>query len=173
MFGVGEYVVYGNDGVCKVDAVGSLNMDGRQTEKQYYTLLPVYFGGTKVYCPVESEKVVLRRILSREETDQLIREIPSMKPLEVSDERARENVYKSALKTCDCHELVRLIKTVHSRREKRLSGGKKVTAVDEKYFRVAEDQLYGELAIPLAIDRSEVRRYISEQIEKEETESSE
>ena len=164
MFGVGEYVVYGNDGVCKVDAVGALNVDGRENDKQYYTLLPVYPGGTRVYCPVGNDKVVMRRILSREETDQLIRDIPEMPVLEVPDERARENIYRTALKTCDCHELVRLIKTVHLRRETRLSRGKKVTAVDEKYFRVAEDQLYGELAIPLAIDRSEVRRYITEQI---------
>lgn len=161
MFGVGDYVVYGSDGVCKVDAIGALEMDGRMSDKEYYTLVPVYFGSTKVYCPVGNDQVVMRHIISKEETEKLIHDIPEMTPLDVPNEKAREIVYKKALRTCDCHELVRLIKTVHNRREKRIMVGKKVTAVDEKYYRFAEDALYGELAIPLAMDRSQVREYIS------------
>ena len=168
MFGIGDYVVYGSDGVCKVDAIGVLEMDGRVSDREYYTLIPVYFGSSKVYCPVGNDKVVMRHIISREETDKLIRDIPEMQPLDVPNEKARENIYKDALRKCDCHELVRLIKTVHDRREKRVMVGKKVTAVDEKYFRFAEEALYGELAIPLDMDRSQVRDYISSCIKTNE-----
>lgn len=165
MFEVGDYVVYGGEGVCRIGAIGPLDLDGKRTDKLYYTLFPVYVCGTKVYTPVSSGKVVMRRILSKEETEKLIGEIPGMEPLKVEDERSREQVYKNVLKTCDCREMVRLIKTVYTRRQKRLSGGKKVTAVDEKYYRAAEEQLYGELAIPLAIDRSMVKDYIFSSIE--------
>lgn len=165
MFGIGDYVVYGSEGVCRVGDIGAIDMDGRKTEKLYYTLFPVYVGGTKVYTPVSSDKVVMRRILSKEETTALIDEIPNMELLTVADEKGREQVYKEALRTCDCRELVRLIKTVYMRRQKRISGGKKVTAVDEKYFRSAQDQLYGELAIPLNMERSQVEEYIRQRIE--------
>ncbi len=160
MFGVGDYVIYGSEGVCRVGEIGQLNLDGKKTEKEYYTLFPVYASGTKVYSPVDNKKIVMRAIISKEETNRLISEIPEMGPIEVSDERSREQAYKEVLKNCDCRELVRLIKTVYTRRQKRLSGGKKVTAIDEKYFKSAEAQLYGELAIPLELKREEVRNYI-------------
>lgn len=161
MFKIGDYVVYGSDGVCKVGAIGPIEMNGETTEKSYYTLVPVYTEGSKVYSPVSSNKVVMRRILTREETNDLIRDIPEMKPLDIPDEKSREKVYKTAIRSCDCRELVRLIKTVYYRKEHRLSRGKKSTAVDEKYYHEAEDQLYGELAIPLQITRSEVKEYIA------------
>ncbi len=161
MFDVGDYVIYGSEGVCRVGAIGRLDLDGKKTEKLYYTLFPVYVSGTKVYTPVDNTKIVMRAIISKEETNRLISEIPDMGPIEVPDERSREQIYKEVLKNCDCRDLVRLIKTVYTRRQKRLSGGKKVTAVDDKYYKNAEAQLYGELAIPLELKREEVRDYIT------------
>ena len=38
MFEVGDYVVHGNNGVCKVDAVQEMDM-GKST-RTYYTLVP-------------------------------------------------------------------------------------------------------------------------------------
>ena len=67
----------------------------------------------------------------------------------------------------DCEELVKIIKTLYLRKKLRLENGKKVTAVDMKYLRLAEEQLYGELAVVLAIERGKVENYIIEYIEKE------
>ena len=36
MFDVGEYVVFGSDGVCKVESVGVLDMEGVSRERLYY-----------------------------------------------------------------------------------------------------------------------------------------
>ncbi len=166
MFDVGDYVVYGGEGVCRVGAVGPLELDGKKSEKLYYTLFPVYVGGTKVYTPVSNDKVVIRAIISKEETEQLIGEMPDMELLTVANEKTREELYRNVLKNCDCREVARLIKTVHSRREKRIRTGKKVTAVDERYYRAAEEQLYGELAIPLSIEKSQVKDYIAACMEK-------
>lgn len=43
--------------------------------------------------------------------------------------------------------------------------GKKATTVDEKYFRMAEEKLYGELAFVLNIEKEDVQSYISECID--------
>ena len=47
----------------------------------------------------------------------------------------------------------------------RISEGKKSTSNDEKYFNIAEDKLYGELAISLGIDKKEVKEYIRSRVE--------
>ena len=41
MFEVGALVVYGSDGVCRVEKVGPLEMQGAQKGVDYYTLSPL------------------------------------------------------------------------------------------------------------------------------------
>ena len=42
MFKVGEYVVYGMNGVCRVEEIGPMPLSGMDSDKIYYTLLPLY-----------------------------------------------------------------------------------------------------------------------------------
>lgn len=72
---------------------------------------------------------------------------------------------RDCIKTNDCEDLVRIIKTIYTRKQKRLKAGRKVTAVDAKYFHLAEENLYGELAVALNISRKEVEGYIAEAID--------
>ena len=77
-------------------------------------------------------------------------------------------MYRECIKTNDCEELVKIIKTIYMRKQKRIQAGRKVTAVDAKYFHMAEDNLYGELAVALNISRGEVENYIVGVISAEE-----
>ena len=72
------------------------------------------------------------------------------------------------MKTNSCREWVKIIKTIYQRKQRRLEAGRKVTAVDAKYFRIAEDNLYGELAISLNMAKDQVEDYIIKEMEKEE-----
>ena len=73
MFDVGEFVVFGSDGVCRVESVGSLEMEGISKEKLFYTLVPVGKSGNgKIFAPVDGKKVTIRRIVNKEEADRLI-----------------------------------------------------------------------------------------------------
>ena len=45
-----------------------------------------------------------------------------------------------------------------------LEDNKKVTAVDERYFKLAENQLYGELAFALGVQKSEINQIIEQNI---------
>ena len=165
MFEVGEYVVFATNGVCKVEAVGKLEMNGMSEEKLYYTLTPIHASETKVFTPVDNNKVVMRRVLSKEEALALINDINNIETISITDDKAREEVYKEAIKKCDCRELIKIIKTLYLRKEARLSEGKKVTNSDERYLKIAEENLYEELALPLEIDRSEMGAFIVERVE--------
>ena len=41
MFEVGDYLIYGLNGVCRVEAVGTMEMSGMPKDRLYYTLIPV------------------------------------------------------------------------------------------------------------------------------------
>ena len=165
MFQVNDYIVYGNAGVCRVESIGPMSFGDASAERDYYTLVPVYQKGSRVFTPVDNDKVVMRPILSQEESNALIDSIVDIRPLEITDEKHREDAYKEAIRTGDCTSWVRVIKTLHGRMEKRFEQGKKATSSDEKYMHMAKESLYGELAFSLSIPKEQVEEFIAERIE--------
>ncbi len=160
MFNIGDLIVYGNAGVCRVAKIGGPPMKGLPEGKDYYTLSPYYAEKSVIFTPCDNDKVVMRPIVSKAEADELINKIPDIGFLSIPDEKKREECYKETIRSCDPHMFVSIIKTIYARKQQRISEGKKVTASDEKYFQMAEDKLYGELAIALEIEKNEVRNYI-------------
>lgn len=166
MFQVNDVVIYGHHGVCEVVEIGTLKMPMADKEKMYYTLRPVYHRESAVYAPVENRKIVMRPVITKEEAEDLIKRIPTIETVWIVNEKAREIQFKEALHTCDCEELIKVIKTLYHRKRQRIESGKKVTVVDEKYFRQAEDKLYEELAYVLEMEKNQMGSYISRQMEK-------
>jgi len=169
VFKKGEYVVCGNNGICKVTDVTTLNMSGTPKDRLYYILKPVYAESSTVYIPVDNHKVSLRSAVSEAEVHALIERIPSLDLIWVENEKQRELTYKECLKQNTCEDYVRIIKTLYLRKQDRLSKGQKVIGLDERYLKQAEEFLYGELAIALGIKKEEVQAYITEEIEKLKT----
>lgn len=164
MFKVGDFVVYGSDGVYQVDKVGPLNMSGVPKDKMYYTLVSPYMKGSKIFSAVDNRKVIMRAVMNRDEAMDLIDSMKDMDLLEIQDEKKRNEVFKEALRTYDCRELVKIIKTLYVRQEQKIAVGKKNTAGDEKYFHIAEERLYGELAISLNMGKKEVKEYVEKRV---------
>lgn len=95
MFETGEYVVYGRTGICQVTGVTTMKMDGSSSERLYYILRPGGETEGKIFTPVEGGKQVLRGIITKEEAEKLIDEIPSIETLSIENEKFREDSYKN------------------------------------------------------------------------------
>lgn len=167
VFEIGEYVVCGNKGVCSVENITTLNISGVDKEREYYILKPLYMAESTVYVPVDSAQKSMRRVLKRGEAQKLIEEIPNVPLLVITNDKLSEQMYRECIRANNCEELVKIIKTIYLRKQKRIQAGRKVTAVDAKYFHIAEENLYGELAVALEIPRDEVESYITKAMEKE------
>ena len=160
MFETGAYIVCGQHGVCRVENIGPIRLSEASAGRDYYTLLPLYSRGGVIYVPADSDKIIMRYVISRQEAEEIIGEIDGMDMIRIDNERQREETLKKALKTCDTRQWVRVIKTINVRKKKRLAQGKKVTAGDERCLHAAQENLFGELAVSLGIDKSEVESYI-------------
>lgn len=163
MFAVGDYVVHGNSGVCKVEDIQTMDGVGKGT-RTYYTLVPVYVSGSRLFVPTDSTKVVTRSVMTKKEAEDLLKEWDEIDTLWVENDKKREEVYKEALRSCDSRQWVRLIKTSYQRSQERMKEGKKATTSDERYLHMAEDNLFGELAIPLQMTRGEAENYFVAQL---------
>ena len=160
MFEKGQYIIYGIRGVCEVMDITTIDRPGGPQGKLYYGLRPYYHQDSKIVTPVDSDKTVIRPLLTREEALELIDRIQDVQEMEVTEDKQREERYKEALKTCDCRVWVSMIKALYLRRKDRIEQGKKMTDLDERYFKTAEENLYSELALSLGMSRDEMVDYI-------------
>lgn len=164
MFEKGEYVVYGSKGVCWIQDITNIDIPGADQKRLYYIMHPVQNSEQTLYLPTDSTKAIIRRVMTKEEANQLIQEIPSIEDLEVPNEKHREASYRQALNRCSGRAWISILKTLNKRKEERLAAGKKVTALDERYLRVTEQELYGELSVVLGIEKENMHDYIQERI---------
>ena len=164
MFAKGEYIVCDNIGVCLVEDVTKQDMNGVDQNQLYYVLQPVDCKDSKIYSAVDNDKIAMRKVISYDEVHKLMERLGNISPIEINDEKKREEVYKQALKPCECIGWARLIKTIYSRKEVKAKQGKKITTTDTKYLKRAEDFLYQELAISMKLEPIEVKERILNEI---------
>lgn len=164
MYQKGDYVVYGNEGLCLVSDVTTLDMQNVPKDRLHYVLSPISSKGSTIYKPVDHDKGYLRRIMTKDEVEALIRSIPQLEEFEAINDKKLEEVYRDAMKTCDPAEYLKIIKTSYSRRQQRIRQGKRATAVDDKYFKQAEFTLYSELSVILSLPVAGVSEYIADKL---------
>lgn len=164
MYKCGEYIVYGYNGVCAVKDVTHLEMSGIDRNALYYVLSPIHSADSTLYLPVENGKTVNRRIMTKEEATQFIDAIDQTEELWTANHKLREELYKTAMKTCDCREWIRIIKTLYCKKKERESIGRRLSTSDERFLKHAEENLFSELALALSISEKEARQLIIEKI---------
>lgn len=163
-FKVNDLIMYGGSGVCTVEGIGVPDILGIDNTKQYYFLKPLYTKDSTIFSPVDNGRVVMRRLITKAEAQELIAKMPDIEILWDDNEKIREEKYLEALHTYNCYEWVRIIKTLYLRMEERVHQKKAVGEKDQRLLRMAEDLLFGELAIPLGIPKDQVGAYINGQV---------
>ena len=69
-----------------------------------------------------------------------------------------------AVRSCEPDSVISLLKCLHIRNEQRAQAGKKSTAVDERYGKMAEHNLNAELAFVLEKDKQEIKDIIHDML---------
>lgn len=166
MFEIGEYVIYGNNGVCKIEEISLMTLPGINESKNYYTLKPVY-ENSKIFAPVDT-KVYMRDLVTSDEIDALIQTIPSIEDVEFDNKnvRGQQEYYKKLLDTHSCIDLLTIIKNIGNKKEKAAENGKRLGQVEEKYLKIAKDLVDEEFSLVLGISKNEVESYINDVINR-------
>lgn len=162
MFAIGDYIVYGSNGICQVKDVTTIDMPGATSDRMYYVMAPLSNKESKIFSPVDNCKVVMRAVLTEEEANEIISQCKDIPLLDVVNERMLEMKYREVLASCDIRQLIAMVKTILKKCESRQSMGKKMTSMDERYLKKAEDSLYNELGIALGKTKEELVNLIWE-----------
>lgn len=164
MFQAGEYVVYGCKGIHKITEITTLNIEGISRDREYYVMQAADKAEGSVYAPVDAERLNMRSVMSEQEARHFLDCIRNISPLDIKNNKQREDAYKACIRSCDPDELLRVIKTLYLRRNERRELGKKLTLTDLHYMQQAEDILFQELSIALRIPREEIPEKIERAI---------
>ncbi len=155
MYKVGDIVVHKRD-ICKITGIAK----NYRPKEDYYTLSPIDDNSLVIHTPVSDERGLIRSVITKEEAENLINEIPSIEIIQFGDDRSLEGKYNALVNSGKNEDLIQIIKTTYLRREEKENKGKKVNEKDKNYFRLAEKMFYGELAIALNKTYDETKEYI-------------
>ena len=141
MYHIDELVMYGGTGVCRVADIGHPDFVPDE-DRLYYFLDPVYQNGI-IYAPTDNDRVFMRPVLSAEEVQALIEEIPGL-----------------AVVSHSCIDMLQMAKSIYLKMLDALSHNKKLGQIDKRFMKRAEDLLYGEFAVALNKSRDDVEEYV-------------
>lgn len=168
MFEIGDYVINANNGICKVEDKVHLDLPMSDKKKLYYLIVPIKEKSTKLYIPVDSDKQRIRKAMDKAQALEVIDEIPQIDAMWIPNDKQREQKYKEAIFSCEPKQLVGILKCMYQRNQQRNAEGKKNTTIDERYFKLAENNLYSELAFAMDKKKDEMRQIITERIHEQE-----
>ena len=162
MFSVGELMVYGTNGVCRVEEIGQSPF-GADDTRLFYKLSPTSDRANLViYTPVDNDRVIMRPLISAEEAKAILAEISEIDIIEVPMEKKRRDIYREYLATVEPRVYVSIIKTVAQRRVEFKRTRRRLPDIDNDAEHTAKSSLYGELSEVLGFSREEIHNMITE-----------
>lgn len=164
MFKENDLVMYGKAGVCRVFKIGTPDF-ASDKDSEYYFLEPLYKSGT-FYAPVEGD-VSIRPVISARKAKSLISGIDELKCEKVVAVSVQQlsQYYQNIVDSYKCDSLMSMIKSIYIKNAEALKNNKKLGQIDKRYMKMAEDLLFGELAVALDKDIEDIKKQVEERIE--------
>lgn len=164
MFEKGDLILYETVGVCRIEEISRLEF--LKKDRVYYSLVPVFEKDTMIYVPVDNDKVKMRSIMTREEAESFIGQLPDIESRKEINEKEKAQVYKEILMSGNHRELAAMIKGIFEVGQARKGKGSRLAVRDEENMKRAEKLLYGELAAALGIRPDQVTAYIEDRLDR-------
>ena len=165
MYEIGQQVLYGIHGVCRIIDIESMRFG--KARAKYYTLEPVEQPGARFYIPVENEAAVakLRPLLSREELLELLHSGEVQNAPWIADENQRKLRFRELINSGDRAQLMGMIGALHRHRKAQNAAGRKFHQSDENFLHDAEKLLNAEFAQVFGLDVKEVNSFLLRELE--------
>ncbi len=162
MFKIGDKLFYGKIGVCEITDISEKEIIKNKKE-EYYVLNPLNLTNSTIYAPVDSNKVPMRYLMSRNECNALIQKIPEIIKKFSSDTFSEEE-FKKKFDYQNPEDLVLLTSFIYDKKKSAILNKKRLGFADERFMKQGESLLFGEISEALSIPIGEVEAYIKSRI---------
>lgn len=158
MYQINDVIVYENGGVCKIKDIGV--PDFLKTDEQYYKMQPVSGDGGTIYVKINNDNNFMRSVISKEEAEYLLSELPKMKALYDGIDKIREKEYRDIIKSCECRQCFQMLKGILKERSRREEGGKKLNMYDDRNLQKVVKLLSAEYSVVFNITMEQAKAKI-------------
>lgn len=167
MYQVGDQVVYGIHGVCRI-----VDQEKRVVDKKmvtYLVLEPVGQEGSRYLVPTHNAAAMgkLRAMLSPEELEALMQSEEVRADGWIREENLRKNTYRELITSGDRAGLLRMVYSLYQHKKAQTAAGKKVHLADENFLRDAEKLLASEISVVMNTPQDQARTYLRTQLKSE------
>ncbi len=164
MYQIGDRVIYGMHGVCRVIDLEERIIDRKKCT--YLALEPEGQQGSRYLVPTHNETAMakLRQMLTAEELDTLLRSEKIRQDGWIRDENQRKQTYREMITSGDRASLMQMVHALYVHKAEQSAAGKKFHLCDENFLRDAEKLLCSEIAMVLEMDFDAARNYLREQL---------
>ena len=160
MYQVGDAVLYGSNGICRIREVTRMESCGMVDD--FYVLKPVSSEATTVFVPLGSEILLSRMhpLLSPEAIRELLDSLEDAAPIWVENENQRKTLYREIMNSGDRSAIFRVYLTLRRLRSEREKKGKHLRVSDERSYRETERIFFDEVSLVLGWSREEGETFL-------------
>lgn len=164
MFQIGDVVMYGVHGVCRVADVEIRTVDRKRLE--YLVLEPQGQNGSRYYVPSGNPNAMakLRPMLDRQELEELLLSDSVRQDSWIAEENLRKQHYRELINSGDRVALLRMVRTLYHHKQEQAAAGRKFHLCDENFLRDAQRLIEMEFSVVLQIHPSQVKDYVLEKL---------
>lgn len=166
---VGEYVIYGKSGLCRIEAIEPLSFT-RGESKLYFVLKPMSGTAGTIYVPCDNVILTskLRSVLSKQEIDNALFEIKGKQLDWIDDKNTRADYFRALFNGGKQEDLLLLVGCLYLKKKELTAKGRHLANADETILKNSEKLLEEEFAFSLQISPDEVGEYIRKALELED-----
>ena len=160
MYQVGEYVMYGVQGICRV--LGKEKQLVNRKRIEYLVLEPLTKGESKFYLPVQNPVAMdkLQPLLSAQELTDLVNTELIRMDCWVAEENLRKQRYRDLLTGGDRASIMQMLRSLYRYMDELTASGKKLHQCDENFQRDAEKLLCSEISLVMDLEPELAKAYL-------------
>lgn len=160
MYRIGDQVVYGIHGVCRV-----ADMEKQVVNKKpvaYLVLEPLGQEGARFLVPMHNEAAMskLQPMLTQQELEALLKSDGVRTENWIREDNLRKQTYRELITSGDRAGLMRMVYTLYRHRKAQQAAGRKVHLADDNFLRDAEKLLSGEIAVVMGMEPEQAKAYL-------------
>lgn len=161
-FKIGQFVVYGTNGICSIEDITEMSFTRGMEKALYYILKPEAANASTIFVPANNEKLMskMRVLMSKEDIDELILGTRGKSIKWDSDRRYRTENFHDILAGGVTEDLILMISCIYMRKRELIAQNKKLPSTDSNMLKTAEKLVEEEFSCVLGISPEEVSGYI-------------
>lgn len=164
MFNIGDVVIYSMHGLSRIDDICEKTISN--VTKTYYVLHPLDQANLTISAPVDSDKVVMQKMLDEEEAKEILQSFKQLGASWIENSRQRYTQYQYIVSTGERKEIAKITNTLMRKDLALHLENKKLHDQDRRLLDPIQTILFKELAMSLDTTFEKIEEQVSSWIKQ-------